>query len=121
MTTGPRARSRDRWWCALVALVVALACGCVGAPAQASAHFRSCGTFKLSDPVQIKVHGVSCATARHILRAYFSGGEPSGLRRVKGFPQWTCSSGRVTGSCVKGRYGPGTPAIDFAFNNRIHH
>jgi hypothetical protein len=121
MTTGPRACSgeRSRRW--LVVLVVAVACGCVAAPGQASEHFRSCGTFKLSDPVNVQVHRVSCATARRILMAYFRAGEPSGPRRVKGFPQWSCSSGRIGGSCFEGSYGPGVPSIGFAFNNRLHH
>jgi hypothetical protein len=90
-----------------------LVCGTVAlATTSATARQRSCSTFHASGStfsVTVLRGPVKCRTAKHVLRAFFSGkgkqhGPPSGglLQQWWTVDGWRCGYGAGGGACIRG-------------------
>jgi hypothetical protein len=95
-----------RFGFAVVALLAALTVW----SSSASAHARRCGTVHLGPTafaVTIEKGHASCATARHVLRVFFSGGgvHHDGSDEAHtwvGIGHWRCGRGTGGGGCIRG-------------------
>jgi hypothetical protein len=93
----------------VLALAVPLAALTVCTPA-ASAHTRRCGTVHVGPTaftVTIEKGHASCATARHVLRVFFSGGgvhhdASDEAHTWVAIGRWRCGRGTGGGGCIRG-------------------
>jgi hypothetical protein len=78
--------------------------------APASARTRRCGTVHVGSAafaVTIRKGHAGCATARHVLRVFFSGGGvhhdgPDEAHTWVGIGRWRCGRGTGGGGCIRG-------------------